>query len=85
MGLLKRVPAHRGPEELRGAFLDACTSIAKTKAKCKRVAETATDSELYRLMKQLSKDLDPIYLYIDGILDEYLELRNGGRRPARVQ
>jgi hypothetical protein len=85
MGFLKRAPAGRGPEELRGAFLDACASVADTKAKCKKATETATDSGLYRLMKQLSTDLDPIYLYIDGILDEYLELRNGGRRPARVQ
>jgi hypothetical protein len=85
MALFKKAPAGRGPEELRAAFLDACASIADIRAKCKKATETATDSELYRLAKQLSADLDPIFLYIDGILDEYLENQHGGRRPARVQ
>lgn len=75
MALFRRAPAGRGPE-LRAAFLDACASIRETRASYERATETAADSELYRMHKQLPKDLAPIYLYIDGILDEYLELRN---------
>ena len=76
---------HRGPEELRGAFIDACASIAETKTRYERATETATDSELYRMHKQLPRDLAPIYLYIDGLLDEYLESQHGGKHAARLQ